>query len=156
MTEPSAQSRIEAVFTKTSSWLAGLGVFDRVTGAEPKSAPGRGVSCGLWVQRVAVANSSGLANSTGHLTLFARIYTDMLQEPSGAIDPRILRATALVYGRLIGGFTLDGLIQMVDVRGAHGQLLDAQAGYLTMDSKMYRIMTITIPMIINDCWPEEA
>lgn len=159
MTTPTPETRIELVFRKLASWAGGLGAFDRVTGSEFKSAPGRGVSLGLWVQRLTPA-VSGLSDTSAHLTVYGRIYTDMLQEPSGEIDPRILRATSLMFGRLIGGFTLDGLVRMVDVRGAYGPMLDAQAGYLTVggtgDGKMYRIMTLTIPLIVNDCWPEEA
>lgn len=150
------ESVIEDVLAKTASMMTGLRVFDRVQVGEPKSAPGRGVSAGLWVQRLAPSPTSGLSITSAYLTLYARIYTDMLQEPSGAIDPRVLRGASSLFGRLIGDFTLDGLVMSVDVRGAYGQALDAQAGYLNIDGKWYRIMTVIIPLIVNDVWPEEA
>ena len=42
----------------------------------------------------------------------------------------------------------------IDLLGAYGQKLSAQAGYITIDSHMYRIMTLTIPCVINDLWTQ--
>jgi len=34
--------------------------------------------------------------------------------------------------------------------------LSALAGYLNQDGKLYRVMTVTLPIIINDIWAQVA
>jgi hypothetical protein len=30
--------------------------------------------------------------------------------------------------------------------------MTARAGYINQDNKMYRVMTITLPLVVNDTW----
>jgi hypothetical protein len=45
---------------------------------------------------------------------------------------------------------------MVDLLGAHGIPLSARAGYDEQDSKMFRVMDINLPLVINDVWQQTA
>jgi len=56
----------------------------------------------------------------------------------------------------IGGFTLGGLVRDVDVNGEFGTPLEAVYGYVAIDGAMYRVATITIPVIVNDVWTQNA
>lgn len=131
-----------------------LGVFDKVNAHEPKVAPGNGVQLGVWADRVEPVASSGLSSSTARVQFNVRVYGSMLSEPQDSIDPNLIAAVDALIGRYIGGFTLNGLIRSVDVRGAHGPGLYAQAGYIQQDNRMYRVFTIYLPLIINDVWTE--
>ena len=139
-----------------TSQAAQLGVFDSVTGHEPKAAPSpTGVSCSVWVSSLRPARS-GQASVSVRLELQARCFTSMLQDPQDGIDPRVTDAAGLLMNAMIGSFTLAGQARMVDVFGAEGEGLRAQAAYLTQDSKLFRVMDIFIPIIINDLWDEVA
>jgi hypothetical protein len=40
----------------------------------------------------------------------------------------------------------------VDLLGQFGTPLSAQAGYVNQDGRLFRIMTITLPLVVNDVW----
>ena len=44
----------------------------------------------------------------------------------------------------------------MDLLGQVSNGLEANAGYLTQDQRMYRVMVVTLPVIINDLWSEVA
>lgn len=145
---------IEAITDAVVSEAMLIGVFDKVNGHEPKVAPGNGLTVGVWADRVEPIKSSGLASASARLQFNVRLYGSMISEPMDAIDPTMIRALDLLMGQYIDGFTLGGLIRSVDVLGAHGQALYAQAGYITQDSRAYRVFTIFLPLIVNDVWTE--
>lgn len=136
-----------------TSHASTLGVFDVVQGHEPKNAPGSHLSFAVWIQDYAPA-SSGLASGSFRLTFNIRIYSSMLQEPADAIDPEMMDAVDLLLADYVGNFTLSGLIREVDYRGIDGNPLKVEAGYVSQDGKVYRVMTIYVPMVINDLYPE--
>jgi hypothetical protein len=132
------------------------GLFERVNGHEPKNAPGSGLSCALWCDSIGPArNQSGLDQTAGLLVFSQRIQTSMLSEPADDIDPQVLGATDAVFANYSGDFTLGGLIREIDLLGMAGNNpLAARAGYVNQDGKMFRVMTITIPMIIDALWSQ--
>lgn len=145
-----------AIIDAVASHAAASGYFDRVNKHEPKNAPGHGLSASIWAQSLGPARGqSGLRSTTALLILNVRIMSNMLQEPQDDIDPQILEATSGLVGAYSGDFTLGGLIRNVDLLGQVSQGLRADAGYLTIggsDGGMYRVMVISVPMIINDAW----
>ncbi len=155
-----AVSVLVDVVDAIASHAGRTGLFGRVQGAEPKSAPTTGRSrdlvCAVWVQRVRPAMSSGLASSSVVLDVTVRLYMPGMSEPQNAIDPAILRATDVLCKAYVANLDL-GLpasVRSVDVRGMAGQQLEGNAGWLTIDQTTYRVMTIVVPVIVNDLWPE--
>lgn len=142
---------VEAVATHAEV----LGIFETpVLRHEPKSAPGVGIHLAVFGERLTPVRSSGLASVSGRLVLTARIYISMLMEPQDAIDPLLFGAADALFTAYCGDFELGGLIRQVDIFGAHGVGLDCDAGYGAIDSKVFRIADITLPLIINDIWTE--
>ena len=135
-----------------------LGYFESVNTHEPKSAPGNGLQCSIWVDTIDPVPSSGLASTSGRLVFHVRIYSNMLQEPQDDIDPNILTAVCALLEDYSGQFELGGAggTRNVDLLGTHGQALSAQAGYLQMDNRIYRVMVIAMPVLINDLWDQVA
>lgn len=129
------------------------GVFDAVIGHEPKSAPGNGMVAAVWVQSIE-PTSSGLAATSARLVVSIRVYQNMLADPQDTIDVRILGAVDVLMGAYTGDFTLGGLVRSVDLLGADGDPLKAEAGYFEQDSKMFRAMVITLPLHIDDLWTQ--
>jgi hypothetical protein len=147
---------VTAILDAVVSHALASGYFDQVNQHEPKNAPGAGLTGAVWVDSIRPAMSSGLDSSSALLVLNVRLYTSMLQEPQDAIDPTVMDATNALYAAYAGDFTLGGLVRHVDLRGAEGAPLQAKAGYLNQDQRMYRVMTITLPVVVNDAWDEEA
>ena len=131
------------------------GLFDRVEGHEPKAAPGNGVHGALWVSEMGPAVSrSGLVATAIRLEYSFRIGLSMLAEPQDETDPAVLVATASLVLAYSGDFQLGGYADQIDLLGAYGAPLAAKAGYLNQDSVLYRVMVITIPIIIDDVFAQ--
>lgn len=147
---------ISALFVAIQDHALGSGLFEQVNGHEPKRAPGNGLTAAAWSQSIGpIPEQSGLQATTGLLVFYLRIYQNMLMNPQDAIDPAMLSAVDYMMGAYSGDFTLGGLIKNVDLQGSSGTALSAQAGYISQDSKLYRAMTIVVPLIINDIWSQE-
>jgi hypothetical protein len=138
------------------SYALASGLFDAVNGHEPKSAPGNGVTCGVWASDIAPVQSSGLASVSVRLALTMRFYTPMITYNSDEIDPRMVDAVDTMMTAFIGDFNLGGSSRNIDIFGHDGEQLKATPGYINQDNKLYRTFDILIPIIINDAWTEVA
>lgn len=144
-----------AILDSVQSQVQKLALFDTVNMHEPKSKPGNGLTCAIWADKIApVPAGSGLAVTTGLVTLALRVYTSMLQQPFDAIDPNMISAVDALIAGFSDAFTLGGNVRNVDLLGMFGTPLSAQAGYINQDGKLMRVMTLTIPLVVNDIWPQ--
>lgn len=147
---------ITGILDAVTSHAMASGYFDQVNGHEPTSPPGSGLTAAVWVDRVDAVRSSGLDSLTVRLIFNVRLYTSMQAEPQDAIDPALITALDVLCASYSGDFTLGGLVRQVDVLGQHGQPLEARAGYIQQDGGLYRVMTISVPVLVNDLWDEVA
>jgi hypothetical protein len=146
---------VQAVFAAIQSAAQGLGVFERVYTHEPKSAPGAGLSFACWWDSLdPYPAGSGLSAVSGRVQFSARLYRAYMAKPEDLIDPVLLSAVCSFLAALSGAFSLGGTVRNADLLGESGSALSAQAAYLEMDGKPYRVADITIPVIINDLWTE--
>lgn len=153
-----SDSIIKAVISHASS----TGFFDRFAGHEPKSSPGSGLTGSVWVDRVdPITSRSGLAIVSAKLTLNVRLYTNMkpgaTPDEADMIDPNLTKAVDAMMSAYAGAFTLDGLIEEVDLLGMSGGTpLSARYGYIDIGGTLYRAATLTVPCIVGDVWQEAA
>lgn len=148
---------VEEILTLLESHALTLGRFDRVNRHEPKAAPGSGITVAIWADYIGpFPQGSGLAATTGLVVFMVRLYTNMLAEPQDSIDLTLLQANDLLLEEYTGDFKLSGNVRNIDLHGQSGTRLESRAGYLTQDQKLFRVMTITVPLIINDMWPQAA
>lgn len=135
-----------------------LGLFDRVNQHEPKNKPGRGLTCAVWIDYIGPARGrSGLAKTDARVVFNVRVYTNMLQQPQDAIDPNVMAAVDTLIEAYSGDFTLGGDASYVDLLGStQGHPLEAQSGYINIDNMVYRVMTIYVPIIIENAWSQAA
>ena len=145
-----------ALIQATLTHALKLGRFERVNGHEPKAAPGTRLTCAIWVQRISPAIGHGLAATTARVELSVRIYSSMLAEPQDQIEPDMAAAVDDLMAAYAGDVTLGGTIRNVDLLGQAGPPMEAVAGYLTVDTTLFRIVTITLPLIVNDAWTQAA
>lgn len=133
------------------------GHFEQVNGHEPKNAPAAGgLTAAVWADQVVTVRSSGLASASVLVVLNVRIYSSAQSEPLDAIDPTMLAAVDTLCAAYVDDFTLGGIVRQVDVLGQHGAPLGARAGYISQSGATLRVMTINLPLIVNDLWEEAA
>ncbi|MFD5814414.1 hypothetical protein [Streptomyces sp. NPDC127038] len=148
---------IRTILDAVESHALSSGFFSAVNGHEPKSAPQSGITCAVWVEQIGPARGgSGLDSTSARLALNVRLYTSMVSEPEDAIDPDMMTALDALMAAYSGDFELDGLVRQVDLLGHYGDPLGARAGYLTTSGAEYRVLTITLPLIVNDLWSQSA
>lgn len=149
---------VTGVLNGVISHAMALGLFEQVNGYEPKAAPtSGGLTCAVWADRIdPVAAVSGLAATSARVVFNLRIYSSMLQQPMDAIDPNIVAALDTLMNAYSGDFDLGGTVRNVDLLGAHGVGLSAQAGYINQDGKLFRVVTLTLPVVISDVWSQAA
>ncbi|MFE1192929.1 hypothetical protein ACFW6E_09025 [Streptomyces olivaceoviridis] len=132
-----------------------LGLFERVVGHEPVSAPDSGLTYALWVKGIRpIPARSGLDTVSARLELNGRVFLPADTEPQDDVDVAVTTAVDGLMGAYSSDFELGGTIANVDLLGAHGPGLGADFGYARFDNTTYRVATLTVPLIINDAWTE--
>ncbi|MCP2248738.1 hypothetical protein [Lentzea aerocolonigenes] len=138
---------------RIESMILATGLFKQVNLHEPKNAPGKGLVCAVYLDDIGpVPQESGQNVTTGRVVFKARIFLPMLTKPEGLIDQTIGHAACKIIEVLSGDIDLQNNVKYVDLLGATGTTLSAKGGYLTIDTTMFRIMDVTIPLIFNDIW----
>jgi hypothetical protein len=144
---------VDGILAEIVSHAQRIGHLAQVNQHEPKSAPEGVLTGAVWAQELRPLPSSSGLNATTVLVAFnVRIYKNMLSLPQDAIDPEVLAATDALMAAYSGDFTLGGLVRNVDLLGEHGEGLFARAGYVPQDGRLYRILDISVPCVINDLW----
>jgi hypothetical protein len=152
---PVSTADVLAIINALLSHALSLGVFEHVNGHEPKAAPMDGLHGSLWVDEIAPAQRrSGTSATSVRLAFNFRVQTSMMAEPQDDIDPAILVAVMLLMRAYSGDFELGGQAAFIDLLGAHGAPLAAKAGYLNQDNRLYRVMVLAIPIILNDVFDQ--
>ena len=151
----------QELFDAVESHALASGLFDAVNTNEPKAAPGSGLTCAIWMQNIAPAGGgSGLASTSVRVELSVRLYTSFLAQPEDMIDPTLTAACLALMEDYSGDFELGGItsesVRSIDLLGQFGVSLSAEAGYLNQDGAIYRVITITVPVVINDLWTQTA
>ena len=144
-------AQAKALFTAIQSYAQELGIFEGVNLHEPWNAPGNRLFCSINLGTVRPVMSSGLAAVSGQVTLVIRIWSSALQKPLDGIDPEILSATCSLMGAIAGGFTLGNTVRDADI-----MVMSAQPAYVDFEGKPFRVIEISLPIIINDMFAESA
>lgn len=151
------RAEVQTIFDQMQNHALRSALFEQVNTHEPKTHPANAPICAIWVDNIGPQpTESGLAASSVRLIFNVRIYQNMISEPQDAIDPTVLAAAAALMEDYSGDFTLAGNVQSVDLLGRGGVPMQAQAGYINADGQMMRVMTITVPVIVNDAWTQTA
>jgi hypothetical protein len=139
-----------------ASHALALGLFESVNRAEPTGEPSRaGITAAVWVQAIApYPAASGLRLTSARLQLSIRLYRRAEVLPGDEIDPDMLRAVDRLIAAYSRSFTLGGAVRNVDLLGAAGTPLSAEAGWVEFGSTSYRVMTVTLPLILSNVWEQ--
>lgn len=144
-----------AILDALQSHALASGRFERVNTHEPRSVPGTGLTAALWADDIVpLPEASGLAATSVRITFILRIFSSLRYEPADMLDPNMIDAVDTLLTAYSGDFELGGNARNIDILGGNGIALAARAGYLPMDGAPMRVYTITIPVIVNDAWPQ--
>lgn len=146
---------IAGLMDKIVSHPMTLGLLEAVSTHEPKSAPGKGKTAAIFLQALEPIQSSGLAATSGRVEFRCRIYQNMTADPQDFIDPDMLDVCQQIMNAFSGDFDLGATVRMVDLLGAYGKPMSALAAYIPQDGKLYRILDVVLPIIVNDIWDQE-
>lgn len=145
----------DALIDAVVSHALASGYFEAVNRHEPKSSPGNGLTAAVWVQHIVpLPQESGLVATSGRVLFQVRLYSNMLAQPEDQIDPQLIKACDSLMAAYSSDFTLDGLVNSVDLLGRLGVPLSAQSGYMNVGQGWYRILDIDVPLILDDLWSQ--
>ena len=132
------------------------GLFQRVIGHEPRSAPGAGYSYCLWLGPVQpVGRVSGLGQTAGRVIINARVLTPLIEKSEDQIETQMLRTILQLIGFYSGSITVGGTVMEIDLLGAYGVPLEAgNVGYMEIGGSHFRVAELTIPVIIDALWTQ--
>jgi hypothetical protein len=135
------------------------GAVERHARHEPTGAPGQGVTVAVVLRRFGPPQGrSTLASSACRVELAVQLYAPTSGQPAQAdrVDPALWLAADALMRAYSGDFTLAGDAAYIDLLGAHGTALSGELGYARMGDGFYRVLTITLPIIIDDLWTQVA
>ena len=143
-------------FEAIETHLLSLGRFDQVNRHEPKNAPGNRMVAAILAGPQGAATGSGLALTTARVEFTVRVYMNMMAQPLDGTDPDLIDATDLLIDSFSGDFTLGATVMAIDLQGMAGAPLGAAPGYINQDNVLYRVMDITLPLLVADAWAQAA
>lgn len=149
---------IADILNAAQSLAAATGKFDGPVGThEPKNPPGNGLTCAIWFEEFMPA-TSGLDSTSIRLVFKVRLYAPLLEEPQDGIDINMIDALDAVMAAFTGDFTFGGLARNIDLTGSGiGAVpLSATGGYANHGGMQLRIIDVTLPIIVNDVWEQDA
>ena len=149
---------LPAIVAAVQTHAAASGHIERVAGHEPTNAPGGGITASVWLDRIRpVPARSGLGSTSVLVVLQVRLQAPLRGELDD-VDPLLAAAADDLMRAYSGDYSLGGQVVLVDLLGQTGaQQLEGQAGYLSAgDGQMYRVFTLTLPVVLDDLWSQES
>lgn len=140
-----------ALFADIQSMAQELGIFQAVDTHEPENAPGNRLYCSINLGSARPVTSSGLNSVSGQVTLTVRVWSSAIQKPLDNIDPELLAAACSLMGQFSSGFSIGGTVRNIDLFA-----MVAQPAYVDFDGKSFKIIEISLPIVINDLFAESA
>lgn len=77
-------------------------------------------------------------------------------DDASAVEEELALVVSQVSSNLIGEFDLGGTIRAIDVGGQYGTGVSAAWGYTNISSVIFRVVDITVPLIVDDSATQAA
>ena len=75
---------------------------------------------------------------------------DLLAEPADRVETDLAKVVSKYINLILADSNLGGTIKTIDVAGMSGEAVGARWGIVTIDNKMFRVVDITIPCLVDD------
>ena len=146
---------VTATLRSIESKLLSSGYFKHVQIGEPKGPAEQRFTAAIFMSDVSRADLP-LAEVNHVYTVLVRIYDDMLREPQEDVEIEMSNVLDKFLNDLCGEFDLGATIRHVDVGGIWGTALGAKWGYIDLNNWMYRVVDVTVPLVVNTAIPLAA
>ena len=133
------------------TYLRKDGACGAVTIGEPKSPPGGGkYQAAVYMRSTAVYGVTANGGTLEVHVVNVRLYKDMLAEPRENIETDLATALARIASDLIGEYDLGATVRNIDVAGAQGTPMSSEWGYTSISEKMFRVIDLRVPLLVDD------
>ncbi len=148
---------IRGVLDKLVSHALATGLFDTVNAFKVDEPTGGGnLTCSIWSDDITPIRSSGLASTSVRIVFKVRIFTSTEAAPEDHLEPAMVDAIDVLLTAYSGDFELGGSARNIDLLGSDGPALAANAHYMNLSGIIFRVMDITVPVLLNDVWSQSA
>lgn len=131
-----------------------IGGIESVITSSGVAPPANGVSVQIYAipPWKPIGKRSGLATVSMLTTWAARLVAPIGSPPADNLDMTLLAVYSNAMNTLAGGFTLNGEVEQLDLLGAYGTGMPMDPQYLEMGGAVYRAMTMTLSLVLDDVW----
>ena len=119
---------------------------------EYTSAPmpsGLGIAASVIPMREETVMAFGATTRELH-TVLLRLYRDWLSEPASSRDLPLEEAKGVILANLKGDLDLEGAAMSLDIAGMHSGGYSADWGRVEIGSTIFRVIDMTLPVIVDD------
>ena len=142
---------IDRTLHAVTSFLKVDGKFRTVTIGEPKSiTPLTSICVAVFMQSTAITKFYLNGGTEEVHVVMVRLYRDMLAEPTEDIETDLAKSVQRIVSDLLGDYDLGATIRNIDGAGGIGTNLGSAWGYTDLSGRMFRIVDITLPLIVDD------
>ena len=134
------------------TYVQNLGLFSSVQIGEPKQATGQGLHVALYMESVSIVMIYVGGETRESHVVQLRVYKDMLAEypdPQNNLESELASVVSKLMSNLLGDTDLESSIMSIDAGGMDGASMTATYGYVSVGGQMYRVVDISIPLIVN-------
>lgn len=147
---------IGTILDRLVSHALSLGYFDSVNEFKVDEPTGAGnLTCGIWGDDITPI-SSGQASTSVRILFKVRIFSSTEAAPESYLERAMVDATSALMNAYSGNFELGGNARNIDLLGSEGAPLSANAHYMNLSAVIFRVMDITLPVLLNDVWDQTA
>lgn len=129
------------------SFLQKRGEYSFVQIGEPKSPPRGDLAASVFVSDASVVGVTLQTTIEIH-ELTIRLYRNMMEEPEEDNELRISQAVTGIVSDLLGDYDLGASVRNIAV-GEYGRTISATYGYLDVGGTMYRMVDISVPLVVD-------
>lgn len=151
---------IAALINAARDHALATGLFALINGHDPDTPIPDGLDAAVTLRSIRPSKRvSGLSATGAAVTLTMNIYSKALDDQAtptqlDQIDPAVGDATSAMIGLLSGDYTLGGMVFAVDLLGMNGLPLGAENRSIKIAATIYRFVSITIPLLIDNVWTQ--
>lgn len=139
---------IEGTLRMVQSYLSQSGLFAAQQIGEPKSPPAVGLAAAVFMADAGVAEVV-LDSTIERHAVTIRLYRNMLAEPLEDAEIEMANAASRILTDMYGDYDLGATVRAIDVAGIYGGGVHARWGYVEVSGVMFRIVDISLPLIID-------
>lgn len=141
---------ITATLDRLQSYVQAHGGFRNVVVGEPKSPPTDSLSAAIWTQSVDVTKVFLGGGTREVYSVLVRVYRNWLSEPRDQVEKDLAHSVSALMEDLLADFELGGGVVAIDPAGMEGSGVTIRWGHVEISNVMFRVVDITLPLIVDD------